>query len=137
MPPIRSAPPRIAPKPATPAKAAPAQAAATTPPASAGWTPAAGANRSIAETFSAAKSTLGKLGSSGSELQKLLEKQIPTQKELQASITAFSELAERMSPEDRKTVEKAVCLQLTGRTVSDRLQQDFEKMLNDLNNKKG
>jgi hypothetical protein len=41
-----------------------------------------------------------------------------------------------MSPEDAKTVEKALVQQLMGKTTLDRLRQSSEKMLQELNNKK-
>ena len=87
--------------------------------------------------FSAAKDTLKKAGGSDAEeLSKLLDKTIPDDKGLQKAMELFEKVSGQMSPEDAKTVEKALVQQLMGKTTLDRLRQSSEKMLQELNNKK-
>lgn len=87
--------------------------------------------------FSAAKDTLKKAGGGDAEeLSKLLDKTIPDDKGLQKAMELFEKVSGQMSPEDAKTVEKALVQQLMGKTTLDRLRQSSEKMLQELNNKK-
>lgn len=110
------------------------KSAATAQPAAQGFgtsstfSAATGGSGSIAGTMSDARAVLDKTDGGG-ELSKLLQKQIPQRKDLDKAIEEYDKIAESLSPEDRKTVEKALSFQMMGRTLSDNIQKNFEKLL--------
>ena len=89
---------------------------------------ATGGGSTIAGTMSDARAVLDKTDGGG-ELSKLLSKQIPQKKELEKALEEYEKIADSLSPEDRKTVEKALSFQMMGRTLSDNIQKTFDKLL--------
>ena len=96
------------------------------------------ATTSVGAVFATAQEAVGGLDASPAKdlLSKLLNKGIPSRDEIEDGIAAFTELGESMSPEDRKSIEKALCLQMGGRTFSDQIKESMDKMMAELAEKK-
>jgi ABC-type transporter Mla subunit MlaD len=62
-------------------------------------------------------------------LKKLFAGGIPTGKQLQAALDNFADITESLSPEQRKSVEKALSTQMQGRSMSDQFRQQLEKLV--------
>lgn len=94
---------------------------------------ASGGGSSIAQTMGDARAVLDKVDGGG-ELSKLLTKQIPQRKELEKAIEEYDKLLQSgsLSDDERKVVEKAIAFQMMGRTLSDDIQRNFEKLIDQI-----
>ncbi|MFO0597553.1 MAG: hypothetical protein U0228_19765 [Myxococcaceae bacterium] len=90
----------------------------------------------IREKLDAAKKTLdGVSGDAADKLKKLLDKQIPTNKELNEALEAYDAVAGDLSDDDRKTLEKGIGLQMAGRQLASEFQKQMDKFLEKMKEK--
>ena len=133
---IRSGAPRIAStQSATPAAAtaAPAAAKSSTPAETASTFQAATGSSgggSIRKSLDEGLKVLGELeGSEGIDtMKKVLQGGVPTGKDLNAAIDAYCKIANDLTPEQRKPLEKALSTQMVGRSMAENFKQQLEKI---------
>ncbi len=130
---IRSAPPRIASTSSTSSAAAPATAksasAATGSSTASSFQAATGSSGGgIRATLDAGKKVCEDIGGSSADtLKAMLDKPIPSQKDLEKIMDAYGEIMGDLDDGQRKTLEKAIGFQMMGRTLSDQFRQMCEK----------
>jgi hypothetical protein len=92
---------------------------------------------SIIDSLNAGKEVLGKIdaGEAGDKLKKLLDVQIPSSQELEQILDLYGKVAGQCDEEQLAKLNKAVGLQMMGRSIYEQFKQLAEKFSKNPNGK--